>query len=328
MSRDFDSLFNAYLDDLLTPEEVNQFEQQLRQDPERARQFAAAVMLHDRIRSEMSATKIAENHGGKAPVGLAEARSGRRRSRFRAAIAVMSAACLMLLAIAWWNELGQSTVVAADVALSQIIEASAQEFDRSYLIVASDETKSPADVVPGKHNRGAKPPIDGALLHVRGPSSYVLVRRYADDTEFVTGSNGQESWAVPPRGKVRVSGDPKRFSGQLPGSQHAIPFVDLNRNLSDLRDAYELSVSSEPDDAGWYRLEATRRESARGGPKNVVIWYEPETGTIQRMLMDRLPQAKGGPRSLWLELVSRRDLGPDFYQHQAHHEAEREVIKE
>ena len=59
MSRDFDSLIHAYLDDLLTPEEINQFEQQLQQDPASARQFAAAVMLHDRIRSELSATVIA-----------------------------------------------------------------------------------------------------------------------------------------------------------------------------------------------------------------------------------------------------------------------------
>jgi hypothetical protein len=46
------------------------------------------------------------------------------------------------------------------------------------------------------------------------------------------------------------------------------------------------------------------------------------------MLLDRLPQARGGPRSVLLERIDEADRGPDFFDHPAHHEPTREVLEE
>ena len=75
-------------------------------------------------------------------------------------------------------------------------------------------------------------------------------------------------------------------------------------------------------------MKAVRRSSAQGGPKDVWIWYEPETGQIRRMRMDRLPMARGGPRSITLDLISTDTLPDGFYSHEFHHERPRELIVE
>jgi hypothetical protein len=46
------------------------------------------------------------------------------------------------------------------------------------------------------------------------------------------------------------------------------------------------------------------------------------------MKFERLPQARGGPRSILMDLISTEDLGPDFFNHNSHHDNTREVIEE
>jgi hypothetical protein len=38
-----------------------------------------------------------------------------------------------------------------------------------------------------------------------------------------------------------------------------------------------------------------------------------------------LPQDQGGSVGVMLELVEQRDLGPDFFKHESHHDANRPV---
>ena len=63
------------------------------------------------------------------------------------------------------------------------------------------------------------------MLYVRNPDSYVLVRRFPDGRPFITGSDGERGWSVRPDGAVRVSGDPLRFRGPLPGNQYGIDYM-------------------------------------------------------------------------------------------------------
>ena len=46
-------LIDGYLDDVLTIEQHEELSAWIRSSPENARTFAAAVMLHDRLRNEM-----------------------------------------------------------------------------------------------------------------------------------------------------------------------------------------------------------------------------------------------------------------------------------
>ncbi len=56
--------------------------------------------------------------------------------------------------------------------------------------------------------------------------------------------------------------------------------------------------------------------------------YDPATGVIHRMVFVGLPKARGGPDSVAVELLERRELGGDFVRHQAHHAADRRAIEE
>ena len=321
MSAPATDLIHAYLDETLTAEQHVELANWIKASPEHARQFSETVLLHDRLRAEMLAGDMLENQHAV----FANRRSS-ERMWVRRVVALSSALCLTLvLGLIFWQSVS-SPVLAASDELQRIIQASEAALDRTYAVTALGEdvdSESLASTV-----RGAKPSVDGALLHVRGPNQYVLVRYFADGTEFITGSDGTTAWSVPPRGRVRVSSDATRFRGAVPGQQHAIPFIDMRNSLRQLQESYELDLSPGTTPEGWRRMNATRRATATGGPKQVTPWYDVQSGTIHRMLLERLPQARGGPRNVLLELTDERDLGPAYFEHTSHHDTNREVIEE
>lgn len=322
------SLIDGYLDGLLTATEHEQLATWIKADPSHARQFAEAVMLHDQLRAEMLAADVLTAEA--LPRALEQAPPPRvavtGKGARRRVVGVFSAVCLLIVAglIGW--KASTTSAVAASVALERIIQACEQGQDRTYRITALDDDA--ASRLQPDRQRGAKPSVDGALLHVRGADHYVLERFSDDGTLFVTGSDGATAWAVPPRGRVRVSRDLNRFRGMVPGQQHAIPFVDMATSLRQLGDAYDLADTTSASSRDWRQITATRKPSASGGPKRVTIHYDAETGLIHAMVLERLPQARGGPRSVELSLVETSDLGAGFFEHTAHHEATREVVEE
>lgn len=321
MSASMTDLIHGYLDETLAVEQQEELAELIKDNPEHARQFAEFVLLHDRLQAEMLAGDVLKNQ----PL-VSVSRSSPERRWVRRVAALSTALCLTLvLGLIFWQSLS-SPVLAASAELQRIIQASEAALDRTYVVTALDEDVD-SESLPST-GRGAKPSVDGALLHVRGPNQYILVRYFADGTEFITGSNGTTAWSVPPLGRVRVSSDPTRFRGAVPGQQHAIPFIDMRNSLQQLQESYKLDLSSETTPEGWRRLIGTRKASAAGGPKQVTLWYDVQSGTIHRMLLERLPQARGGPRNVLLELTEERDLGPAYFEHTSHHDTNREVIEE
>lgn len=321
-------LIDGYLDELLTTDEHQQLAQWIKADPSHARQFADAVMLHDQLRADVLAADVLATEGPPTALQPAPSRESAvaEASTRRRVAGLFSAVCLLLVAafVSW--RASTTSAVAASGALERIIQACERGQDRTYLITALEDGSSSRS----REGRepGAKPSVDGALLHVRGGEQYVLERFYADGAQFVTGSDGGTAWAVPPSGRVRVSGDLNRFRGAVPGQQHAIPFVDMTTSLREIGDAYDLEDTASASARDWRQIIATRKPSATGGPKRVTIHYDAETGLIHAMVLERLPQARGGPRSVELTLVDSSDLGPGFFGHAAHHEATREVVEE
>ena len=336
MSASATDLIHGYLDETLTAEQQVELANWIKASPEHARQFAETVLLHDRLRAEVLAgdellvtRSVSEGQSAGTATNPSLTRRvtyGRHSRSLRTVLALSSALCLTLvLGLIFWQSVS-SPALAASVELQRIIQASEAALDRTYLVTALEEEVD-SETLPSTV-RGAKPSVDGALLHVRGPNQYVLVRYFADGTEFITGSDGTTAWSVPPRGRVRVSNDATRFRGAVPGQQHAIPFIDMRNSLRQLQESYELDLSLETTPEGWRRMNANRKSSAAGGPKQVTLWYDAQSGVIHRMLLERLPQARGGPRNVLLELTDERDLGPAYFEHTSHHDTNREVIEE
>ena len=150
--------------------------------------------------------------------------------------------------------------------------------------------------------------MNGAVLHVRGERQFVLVRMTLSGRPFVTGSNGQTSWAVRPDGPVRVSSDLTRFSHDLPGHEHSIPLINIQEGLEGLLGAYDVElqpVASQQDetrsaDDASRSIVAAKKSASRRGPRRVEITYAVRNGLIQQMRFVELPYAPGRPLTLLL----------------------------
>ena len=77
-----------------------------------------------------------------------------------------------------------------------------------------------------KTNTDARPPkpsLHQAELFVEGSDRFVLIRTPEVGQAFITGCDGEISWAIAPQGAVRVSKDLGQFSRDIPGHEHSIP---------------------------------------------------------------------------------------------------------
>lgn len=311
-------LINGYLDGILSEADEATLNSWVKAAPENAAAFADMVRLHDRLRAVIQASPAA-NLDQVQPARPASLAAGYRAGRrwWPAGVAGGLAVLAAVVFIALWSVNPPHASAASE--LDRLIDKATEAVDRSYVIRNLD----PQPEQPEER----RPPIDGATLHVRRPVQYVLVRKFPDGRSFVTGSDGEKSWSVPPNGAVRVSGDPLRFRGPVPGHQHGIPFADLRSDLVQLRDAYIVTPLGS-DAAGKRGLLAIKKSVEYRGPNQVEIWYDPATGIIQRMIFAGMPKARGGPDSVAVELLEQRQLGNDFFKHPSHHSADRRVVEE
>lgn len=171
------------------------------------------------------------------------------------------------------------------------------------------------------------------MLHVRGGGQFVLVRKTADGRPFVTGSNGQTSWAVRPDGPVRFSSDLTRFNRDLPGHEHSMPLSNIHEGLERLREAFDVQLlpvesgdEANIDDEPSRLIVAVKKRGFRG-PKRVEVTYSVRSGLIRQMRFVEMPY---GPARLTLRmtLVEEQPLGEAFFDHQSHHDADRTVEEE
>jgi hypothetical protein len=337
-------LIDGYLDDVLTIEQHEELSAWIRSSPENARTFAAAVILHDRLRNEMvisgerqGVSPPSRSAGDEFAVENAEAVTRRAAplplagvvARRQSVIALVSTASLICVAIVvFLKSFGDNPAVAAAGELQRLIELNAHIMDRTYKITVEEA------VLPRRGRRGPSPedgrppkaPMDGATLYVRDGQQFVL-SRITNTGPFVTGSNGKVSWAVRPDGPVRYSKDLNRFNRDLPGHEHEMPLVNIHDGLEHLRQAYDVQLlpvedgeSSEPST----RLLVAIRHPKERGPKRVEISYEVESGLICQMRFIEMPY---GPESLTLRLtlLSEESLDERFFDHESHHDASRRV---
>jgi hypothetical protein len=250
--------------------------------------------------------------------------------RTTAAAAVLVAGLVIL-----WFSIGTPTATAAIRELDRIIVNSIRSKDRTYEIVVEDITSEDKGKRSSRPEtlRPPKPPLDGATLYVRSGNQFVLIRKTLEGLPFITGSNGQQSWAINTRGPVRVSSDTHRFDHDLPGHETSVPLTNLHEGLQQLKRAYHLTSSSlgpeevVPEQGHEARLLIAVKKPRVRGPQRVEIVYDSTTGRILRMRFIQMPY---GPDrlDLRLSLLSEEELQADFFEHTSHHAPDRKIEME
>ncbi|MFZ9935477.1 MAG: hypothetical protein ACO3JG_00305 [Luteolibacter sp.] len=292
----------------------------LASSPENRRRFLDHAGLHGMLAREAKAGSLAGNPDvffgnlEKHPV-----RKANRLLRFwLPAAAAAMVACIAAVIFKPAN---------AVAALDRVIVAMNEARDRSYTIAViaagPDSGSSQAD-------RGRFPPskhLDGATLWLRGPGEFVLSQDLPNGETRIIGGDGNQSWSMRGSGPVRVSPDPKRFARAIFEPNGEFAFLDLRTQLGQLKQRYQIEWldRSSPHVR---KLRGLRHSHGSGGPGEIEIWFRPDTGLIERMILRQLPRGNGGPRSISVILRSAEPLPPDFFQHTRHHEPGRTVLPE
>lgn len=313
-----DDLIHAFLDDVIDEAGRAELSDAVVADPAVARRLASMALVHDAMSREL-------RDAGEGRRRAWAIRAGTSLRRWAVAAGVVLAAGVLTFVL-----VGRvTTAEAAGRELARLAQ-SRPGTCRTYSIRVMDEPARRGRDVRREESPGhrGRPRLAGATLHVGAPGQYVLVG--VDDTgaPCAVGCDGAVAWSAPAQGAVRLSDDPARFRGVLPGEQHGIAFVDPADGMPELIRSYAVSSGASEEIAGRrvHVIVARRRSDASRGPREVRLWFDPETSTIVRMSLERLPQANGGPRSVVFELVSESPIVPAFFGHAAHHEAGRLVL--
>ncbi len=234
-----------------------------------------------------------------------------------------AAVTLLLVALLVWT-LTRGDRWRAVVGLAR--RAAAEERDRTYYLIDTWGE-------PEQSERTA-------VLQVRGERFVFQALSPPWEGTFV-GGDGRGSWMVPPEGAVRVSEDPGAFLRLVRGAalpnrggdlrvarqREVLPFPSPAGLLERLTRSYDLTLlppeALDEESAPCHRLRGRRRDGEEGGPGAIEAWVRPDTSVVRRMVL-HLGQGPGA-RRLTLELAGEDTLPDDWYEHEAHHDAERPV---
>lgn len=278
--------------------------------------------IHEsRIQSVMQAIREDAPAMGTGPITRIKPR---RRLAIAASLAFAAGVSILLLTQA------PQTADAATT-LDRLIQTAATLHDRTYAIhVLKRYSSEQVEESIAKHARPVRhiEEIDGAVLHVRGKNQYVFIRDIVSGGKRYSGSDGTQAWSFRDNGPIHVSSDPKRFGGRVPGSRHGFAFVNIHSHLEQLRQGFDLEVSTDANDPTLESLVGVRRSPDVHGVKRVEIEFTMSDGVVRTMRLFGLPRGKGGPKAVELTLQSTSDLATDFFTHQAHHDDDREIRNE
>jgi hypothetical protein len=317
---------DGYLDDALTADQQVALSDWIKADPENARIFAEAALLHDRLQNTVAMDRSVSHLPELGQSSVLSDRRDRSFSSFPVWSTAASIAVLLAGAAVLWFSSGPSTASDAFRELDRILIRSMQWKDRTYEIVVED-IASPSErgnrTARQDTRRPPKPPLDGATLHIRQGNQFVLIRKTSEGLPFITGSNGKQSWAVNTRGSVKVSSDIHHFDHDLPGHETSVPLANLHEGLEQLKRSYHLQFSSlgpeeyETQQGENVRLLVAVKKPKVRGPQRVEITYDSNTGRILSMRFVQMPY---GPDrlDLRLSLVNENELPIDVFEYTSH----------
>lgn len=293
----------------LSPTERAALNEALRHDP------AALAAYCDQMRMDALLTWRTGKAVPSATSTTEKAKSGTRRhflvpswARWAAALLVLAGAAILVVSP------GSSSA-----AVNRML-AAMERGDRTYRITVLD-----GEATMTMPNGGTMT-YEGATLHLRGTGSFVLMRPLTDGGMRITGSDGHTNWDFAGDGPVKLSTDPQRFRGGIPGEQADAPFLLISEHLAALGENYDRTLTSIPGSPGLLRLTATRRSRLVRGPREIAITFRRDTGSITLMELRGLPRARGGPTSVRLTLTAEIPMPADFFDHHHHHESTRRIL--
>ncbi|MFN8765591.1 MAG: hypothetical protein ACK5ZC_14040 [Pirellulaceae bacterium] len=319
-----------YFDRQLTQKELEDLDRRLAENVAQRELFVQCALLHQRLGdhwSDESSAKRKEDLGRmQAEPSRVNGLKGLRR------FGLAMAASLALIAIVWLAVGSRPATASAE--LQRVIACQKASVDRTYRIAVEESFP-----IPSKQREEAwrppKPSMDGAILHVRGTNRFVLIRTTDAGLPFLTGCDGNQSWVVKPDGPIRTSGDPSRFSRDLPGHEYAMPFIQIESTLKQLQEAFTIeSLPAELDGAASdgvggrvSRLLVAIKKPGRRGPRRVEVTYDAASGELMQVRFIDLPY---GPKRLTLRMTSmeQTELPVDFFEHRHHHAADRRIETE
>jgi hypothetical protein len=232
-----------------------------------------------------------------------------------------AAAALILLAAGSILLFRPPSANAAAAALERMIAVTARSGDRTYRLNVLEGGSSFQLL---NHQTAS---CEGALLHLGSGSQFVYECDLSDGSRRITGSDGLTSWDILGPAPVHLSTDPTRFRHHLPGQQEDFSYLDPGAQLALLREGYDI-VLVPGTVSGRQQLKAVKRSRAYRGPREAIITFEENSGTIQTIDLHGLPLARGGPTALRLTLTSQDTFPSGFFQHTAHHEPGRPIEME
>jgi tellurite resistance protein len=327
MSIDSLLLVHRYLDSDLNDEELQRLESALTSSSELRKAFVQVALIHEKLSQELAPTAF----GSSLPElnrEESEAKGSQRLRRYgqwRSAIVFLATSVLLMVGLFMVFNRNQ---LSASQEITRLIQ-SLSSGDKLYSIdVEQIALPSQKQLDRYDSSRPPKPSLEGAKLFLRGADQFVLKRYLGDDSVFITGSDGQISWAIAPDGPIRISKDVHEFNRDLPGHEHSIPLANLTQGLTQVQKAYAIqmvpvSSSGQLEDQE-SMLIATKKRGQRG-PKRIEMQYEVETGRIVQIRFIEMPY---GPERLTvrLTLIDENDLPLDFFRYSYHQTKDRAEV--
>lgn len=228
-------------------------------------------------------------------------------------------------AVVWIGWFARTESNQALAAIQQARHTLAKPTDRTYTITV--EGQSPLGLT---HERQA-------TLCARGADHFVFKIAGPFGTDILAGSDGNESWLIPPVGPVLVGTDSLLIDRWLSQERVPIPLLSLDETLQRLESRYNLSVvNDEAGSAADHEQRSTKTDSihvvGRRRPKEAMIpdtvelWSNRTSGVLQRLKL-RWSDAvsRPGPRTITVVLRSEEQLGTDFFSHVRHHRLDKPV---
>jgi len=155
--------------------------------------------------------------------------------------------------------------------------------------------------------------------------------------EVWIGGNEREKWIVPPRGPILV-GDAQMLQNWMADKNDLpTPYLHLTTVLHLMSQGYDLemlpdtylALPDQPDQiVRCHRVRGVLRDATWGPPSTIDLWADRDTGIVRRLILDwQLQPGQFGRSKVSIELVGRKELPRDWFEHSAHHREGRPVLR-
>jgi hypothetical protein len=247
----------------------------------------------------------------------------KKASRVRRWLSLAVAATLLLAVGLWWQASSSRQALAV---VRQSLQWAAETPTRKYGVTAVVHLP-----VLGRTERVAELYVDRAQrFTIRRP--LVLL-----PGEVWIGGNEQEKWIVPPQGPILVGDEQMLQNWIAHSSDFPTPYLNLTTLLQLMSQRYDLEMLPDthaalPDQRDQMvrcrRVRGVLRDATWGPPTTIDLWADCDTGIVRRLILDwQLQPGQFGRSKVSIELVGREELPPDWFEHSAHHDDSRLVLR-